>query len=370
MASRIWYQDYHPLVGYVFRSVAIDFSLYTPGYGDERMFSTFGELESYAEKRGETLESVSGYQEASQLLNRAAEIQSAARRPSEFEAPAIIAGPVAVGIPALIKVLAAVFGAILPFLRSGMTRAVKRAFEAVVRVLEIGVDGVLRFAWSIARAVRRALELFGDLMSKVIPRVLEWVDRILAKIQRIQERILGPITRIIETYRRTLLRLYELYLRPVLDALTKIRKAVALLRLARVPAARKLDQRLLRLEAKFIHPILVALQKTNEVIALLNAIVTARGILQHDALMESLAVYTPSWLNIWYNAQLGILSPELQALLAGRVSDSELAAAIDRAKRRFEQDVAPGSPAAGRANQLFAKLIADSDLQSGVIITP
>lgn len=112
-------------------------------------------------------------------------------------------------------------------------------------------------------------------------RFVEWAKRTL-------EHVLKPVFRFLDKVRNYVLRIYEDYVRPVLDIIDVTRRALRVLAALGIDWARALERRLAELEDKIQLPFRLVLEKINEVVNLVNRVVTADGLFQRLALVQSL----------------------------------------------------------------------------------
>lgn len=156
---------------------------------------------------------------------------------------------------------------------------------------------------AVARASGAIVHVLHDIWHKGIKPVLDHIKEIGARINRIIDKVLKPYLLWMQRMRKLILDIYVKIVLPILNVIQAMRKALALLRLAHVPFAKKLDARLQRLEAKLVHPIQVLLQRVNDHSGIINEIISIQHVLQEPLFTGSINAYQYNLVNSWWASQ-------------------------------------------------------------------
>jgi len=239
--------------------------------------------------------------------------------------------------PPVAKVLIAVFAALGGLFSGRISRNQKRAFEGVrASIIEIG-DALLGFSWRIARAFGWLVRTVQTIWVRILRPLIEHVQRIARRLRDIIDRVLKPYLRILDKIRAYIDFVYGRYVRPIIDAIQVVRRALVILRIARIKAADDLDKWLARLQGQIAAPLLWLLQRTNELAGWINVLLTVQMLLQQPLLVNSLDHYRGFWVRSWWAAHAAPLS----------------------AKRRQAYLAAAPAPGVGKAAELAAAALLD-----------
>lgn len=208
--------------------------------------------------------------------------------------------PVSTGI---LTVIVTISVALWKLFGGGVSRAVKNALEGMRRLLIDGLRELLQFVLILARAIGRLYLLVKQLYDRVIEPLFRQVAVIMQRLDRLLNRILRPYLDFMQRVRAQLLRIYDRYFRPTIEVIQMMRQAIAILRLAHVPFAKSLDEKLVRLQAKIMAPILALLERTNEHSGLLNILMRVDMVLKRSVFLGAMQSYRHSWISQWWNEQ-------------------------------------------------------------------
>jgi|SRR5882672_4292591 len=156
---------------------------------------------------------------------------------------------------------------------------------------------------ALARAVGAAIGTLHKIWHSVIQPILDHIKEITRRINAIINKVLKPYLDWMKRVRAIILAVYTKIILPILNVIQGIRKAVALLRLAHVPFAKKLDEKLARLEAKLIAPIQWLLARVNDHGGFINEIMSIQRVLQEPLFTRSLYSYQANLVNAWWGSQ-------------------------------------------------------------------
>jgi hypothetical protein len=201
--------------------------------------------------------------------------------------------PVTTGEPVstvVLTVIAAV-GSLFRLFGGGVSGDVKRALEGIRGTISQVADGLMRFAWQIARALGKVLQALHTIWVRVIWPVLRQLPRALGRLRRLIERDLPRLLKLIERIRARLLELYERWMRPLLVTIQRVRRMLVILRLFHVKWAERLDARLSRLQGQIMRPLAVALEHIALVEQWLNVVVNAEQLIQETIFGRSVYHY-------------------------------------------------------------------------------
>lgn len=221
-------------------------------------------------------------------------------------APAVAIVATAGGGPVVtaVVVVASIIGSIFGFFGHGINKATKRALDGLAgAIANVGMTAVI-LASKIARALGKVLKALGDLWNKVILPALRTINRLASKLVRIIDRILKPMLAWQKRIHDLVMKYYIKLFVPVLDMLQKIRKALALLKILRVPGIKKLDDKLRQMEAKLIAPIAAILRRVNEHGWFINVLLNAKMLLSRDIFGASTKEYVHDLAAVLWDSQI------------------------------------------------------------------
>jgi hypothetical protein len=338
-----WYEG----IGWRWDTVLADGARFPGGCGDPIQFGSETDMRFRAMEEGWTLQQVASAEELWLICDlHARPVPAPAPPPVPAPAPVpppavpgpaapapfgslppippVLIAPVTTGEPTstvIATILAAIFGLFL----GGGTRALERAVTGLRAFAVKGFDALMRFGRMLARTLGKVIGGLHAVWTRVVRPMLAALARLMDRLARLIDRVLKPYLEFMERARQAILDIYDRFFRPMIDAIQATRQALAVLKVARVPFARKLDERLARLEGKIYAPIGALLRALNDHGGILNTLFTARMILQRPVLLASLHAYQGAWVRMWWNAQL--LASPVPAIPPAPSLDPAIAAA-------------------------------------------
>lgn len=233
--------------------------------------------------------------------------------------------------PDPVSITVTVIGAITSLFglfRGKVSKNVQEALEGLRgSIFDIG-QKLMRFGLRLARTLGWLLHVVHKIWVRVLDPMLDEISRIAERVTRVIDRVLRPYLEFMLRVRQAILDIYERYVRPVVVVIQRIRQVVAILRLARVPFARKLDDFLVRLQTRITAPILEALRRTTVFAPWINVLLTARMLLQQAILVNSAYAYQGHLVNLFWNAQQQGVDSGRQARQAAEAAPPTAEAAI------------------------------------------
>ena len=221
---------------------------------------------------------------------------------------------------------------IAPVTGEPISTAVLAVIWAIGAIFTGGIGAVTRSA---INQLRDALAWLADNTARVIGRVARWADAavrglrwiwtnvirpILYHIQQLFDRLAKLIDKVLKPYldlmqkiRQQIMLIYNVYFRPLIEVIQTMRRMLAILKLANIKWAEKLDGRLAQIEGKIIGVLQEMLAWTNKLPGWFNVLLTAKYLLQYPIFMNSMAAYSGSWIKHFYNAQSKPLTPAEKA---------------------------------------------------------
>ena len=190
-------------------------------------------------------------------------------------------------VTAIISAIGALFG----LFRGGVSGAVKTALEGMRASIASITDGLLRFAWQIARAAGKILGALHNIWVRVIWPLLRAVPKILGRLHRLITRDLPRLLKAIQRIRDKILEIYEKWARPILKTIQATRQILLVLRLFHIKWAEKLDAKLVEMQRLVMLPIQIALEHLAIIEQWINTIVTAEQLIQDTIFHNSIFHY-------------------------------------------------------------------------------
>jgi len=206
-----------------------------------------------------------------------------------------IFGPVGAVIGAIVGFLAGLFG-------GGVSKEIKRALEGLRDGINKTADTLLRFTWKGMFSFGWLLRAFQNLWVRILHPLLDHIERIANRLGRLIDKVLKPYLDLLIKIRKAILDIYERFFRPIILTIETLRRALAILRLAHIHIADKLDAELAKLEGKIAAPILKLLQQTNELAGWMRVLLNVRLLLQQPLLVNSLDAFKQIWAKMFWNA--------------------------------------------------------------------
>jgi len=204
-------------------------------------------------------------------------------RPAFFS-PSIDPVSVTINIIGAIATLFRIFG-------GAISGAAKIALEGMrASITSIG-DGLLRFAWQIARAAAKILSALHNIWVRVIWPLLRAVPKIVGRLHRLITRDLPRLLKAIQRIRDKILEIYEKWARPILKTIQAARQMLLVLRLFHIKWAEKLDAKLVEMQRLVMLPIQIALEHLAIIEQWINTIVTAEQLIQDTIFHNSIFHY-------------------------------------------------------------------------------
>lgn len=203
--------------------------------------------------------------------------------------------PPVVIVTFVISAIASLFG----LFSGGVSGNVKRALEGLRSSIQTVGDTLLRFAWTIARALGRVLSAMHYLWERVIWPLVRQIPRIMGRLRRLIERDLPRLLRLIERIRQRILEIYERWMRPVLLVIERVRRMLLIFRLLHFKWAEDVDRRLREIQGRVMQPLAVVLAHLAVVEQWINVIVSTEQLLQETIFGNSLYHYQRDFARSW-----------------------------------------------------------------------
>ena len=220
--------------------------------------------------------------------------------------------------------IASLFG----LFRGKVSKNIREALEGLRgAIYDIG-QKLMRLGVRLSRTIGKLLVVVHKIWVRVLDPMLDEISRIAERVTRVIDRVLRPYLEFMLRVRQAILDIYERYVRPVVVVIQRMRQVVAILRLARVPFAKKLDDFLVRLQTRITAPILEALRRTTLFAPWINVLLTSKMLLQRAILLNSSYAYQGSLTNLFWNSQQQGIDPRVQARQAAEAAPPAPEAAL------------------------------------------
>jgi hypothetical protein len=247
----------------------------------------------------------------------------------------------ATGEPISTFVLSVVW-TITSLLAGGASAATASAINKLWDAAKMLRDAIITLADNIARAIGRvarwadaAVRGLRYIWSAIIRPILNAIQKFFDRLGKLIDKVLKPYLDFMNKIRRQIMQIYNIYFRPIIQVIETMRRMLAILRLAHIKWADKLDARLARLEAKVMWPIREMLKRTNTLPGWFNVLLTAKYLLQYPIFINSMVAYDGAWINHFYNAQSKTWKPEDRAALEAETPEVTPAMAAQQLREYF-----------------------------------
>jgi hypothetical protein len=186
-------------------------------------------------------------------------------------------------------------GAQISKLRYDLVNALNAIWTAIKAIWSVILKGV--------QGIAKAIGAMKRIWEKIIKPLIQHIHDLTRRLADLIDRVLTPYFEWIRRVRQQIMDLYVKVVMPVLNVIHKIRKALAILRLANIEFAKKLDDKLAKIEGKLTRPIQVALEKLNDHGRIINTILNIQNILQEPLFTRTLSRYGANIVNAWWTTQ-------------------------------------------------------------------
>jgi hypothetical protein len=206
--------------------------------------------------------------------------------------------PAPTGEPVSSIILGAV-GVLWSLFRGSGTRELAESLNSLRQTVTAVADSLLRFAWTIARAVGAVLRAVHTLWVKVLWPIVRQIPRLVRRVRDLIHRDLPRVLATIERLRRWLIEMYERFWRPLIIMTQRLRKMLLILRLFRLRWAERLDARLRQIQGRIMEPLAIALVHIGWIEQWINVILDAEHRIQEAVWGRSLWSYQGHVFNTW-----------------------------------------------------------------------
>jgi len=224
----------------------------------------------------------------------------------------LLFAPITTGEPISTAVLT-LLSAIVSIFTGGIAAATRNAINQLRDALAWLADNTARVIGRVARWVDAAVRGLRWIWTNVIRPILHHIQQLFDRLNKLIDKVLRPYLELMEKIRRQIMLIYNVYFRPLIEVIQTMRRMLAILKLANIKWAEKLDGRLARLEGKIIGVLQEMLAWTNKLPGWFNVLLTAKYLLQYPVFMNSMVAYSGSWISHFYNAQSKPLTPAQKA---------------------------------------------------------
>jgi hypothetical protein len=205
------------------------------------------------------------------------------------------------------------------FFQGYTTGLVARALQELKELRDAIIwvaDNVARVIGRVARWADAAVRGLRWIWTNVIRPILYHIQQLFDRLAKLIDKVLKPYLELMRKIREQIMLIYNVYFRPIIQVIETMRRMLAILKLANIKWADKLDARLARLEGKIIGVLQEMLAWTNKLPGWFNVLLTAKYLLQYPIFSNSMDAYAGTWVKQFYNAQSKPLTPEEQAAIA------------------------------------------------------
>jgi len=213
------------------------------------------------------------------------------------------AGPVGwvvMGVSLAIAALATLFSGIF-----GGTdwNAVNAALTKMRAVLTEVADSTARFAWTVAVALGKLLQMIEQAFIGFFEYMWELIKRLWKYIEKIVSAVLPQLAQAIHKALDWLKKIYHDYLRPILNWIQIARRYLLILRLMGLKIATKLDAILGKIQGRIFGPFLYALRMFNQFSGWYNVMLAWDLTVQRPIFIRTMTKYQGDWINMFWQAQ-------------------------------------------------------------------
>lgn len=224
----------------------------------------------------------------------------------------LLFAPITTGEPISTAVLT-LLSAIVSVFTGGIAAVTRNAINQLRDAIAWVADNTARVIGRVARWADAGIRGLRWIWTNVIRPILHHIQQLFDRLNKLIDKVLKPYLEFMRKIREQIMLIYNVYFRPIIQVIETMRRMLAILKLAHIGWAEKLDARLARLEAKVIAPIEQMLKWTNVLPGWFNVLLTAKYLLQYPVFMNSMAGYSGSWISHFYNAQSKPLTPAEKA---------------------------------------------------------
>jgi len=227
----------------------------------------------------------------------------------------ILFAPITTGEPISTAVLT-LLSAIVSIFTGGIAAVTRNAINQLRDALAWLADNTARVIGRVARWVEAGIKGLRWIWWNVIRPILHHIQQLFDRLAKLIDKVLKPYLELMRKIREQIMLIYNVYFRPIIQVIETMRRMLAILKLANIKWADKLDARLARLEGKIIGVLQEMLAWTNKLPGWFNVLLTAKYLLQYPIFSNSMDAYAGTWVKQFYNAQSKPLTPEEQAAIA------------------------------------------------------
>jgi len=217
------------------------------------------------------------------------------------------AGPIVGAIIAGLGLLWSIF-------HGGVPKNIRQGFEGLRDSITRVTDALTRFIWWVGYAVAAVVRWIQKVWVEFLRPILTQIHKIAKRLHDLIEKVLKPYLDLIQRIRAAINLFYDRVLGPIIELIQIGRKIAGLMRLARIPGARALDQFLLRLQTNITRPILELLRRTSELASWVNILLDAQLLLQQVILINSLYASAGEWTRMFWRVQTGAVDSALRSV--------------------------------------------------------
>lgn len=187
------------------------------------------------------------------------------------------------------------------------------------KLIADGATKLAQYTWS---GLRKGWELLKLTYTNVLKPAWLKVYNFIGHVKTWLDKYVRPALNLLKWVKDRILEIYNKFVRPILDIIDVTRRALRILASLGVDWARRLDTKLGELEAKINAPFLFLLRELNKVINIVNRIVTADGLFQRLAFLQTMKRDAQlAWNTLWNNLQHPLTDAkkeETKAKVAGK----------------------------------------------------
>jgi len=227
----------------------------------------------------------------------------------------LLFAPITTGEPISTAVLT-LLSAIVSIFTGGIAAVTRNAINQLRDALAWLADNTARVIGRVARWADAAVRGLRWIWTNVIRPILYHIQQLFERLSKLIDKVLKPYLDLMQKIRQQIMLIYNVYFRPLIEVIQTMRRMLAILKLANIKWAEKLDGRLARLEGKIIGVLQEMLAWTNKLPGWFNVLLTAKYLLQYPVFMNSMDAYAGTWVKQFYNAQSKPLTPGEQAAIA------------------------------------------------------
>ncbi len=200
---------------------------------------------------------------------------------------------------------------------AGLLNLILNVVDAVIYVYDI-LSGIFNFFYRGLKFLIDHLRAVAEwIHTRLIGRIIEWVQNIKAKLHQ----IFDPILKVLRQIKAIQDQWYNQVLKPIFDFIQRLRRVLLVFRLLHIKWATKLDKYLADQEAKVARAFLDVRAKMNELITWVNFVIDPFGNIYSNVFLNTaLTSINALWALLW-GAQKGSLTAQEQA---GQAHDAKI----------------------------------------------